>query len=881
MRRIASLKNFGIYFVLIVILLITPGSTSSVFDGLPLSSIPELFVLLVLIFSGTSKSFKLNFRALCKKINHRYLLAFALVLVVSIPIKSISKNIVPIGRFDGCYHSYVRSDDMAVPRCEPFFSSKFEGGRSRLDKNIDFKGLNYPLRDINVSGSNWNLSFVNNEQFLGRYGNYEQVKHPFRVNWKGEFSVEIEQGYIPITYVGFGSIRIDSNVTKLPSNFGSPKTEWVFVSRGKHEIEVDYSYTSLQMKPVNGVDYATYGYYATIRIGKPQAAPVAIADVLSGWAVSPEKFERFEKILYISASGNKKEIQQAVSRVDVFSYLGVSYSNPFIGFSTNGVPPNIETKIVGITAGGKRNVILRGDGKKWIEEPAVSQGKLWYRIDDSFDSGEKFGTLQPLVKRSGLGILVTAIDVLTALSMLGITCLLAWSFRRHWIAYVYLLCAIFTHIYFLNSKIGWGYDGVEGSALIYVSAFFIFGVLSILIFLSPDSFLSVGLLGAIYLAIDRIIHINPGMRIDYFSPIVGKSPASNLGAVFFRPGATDWLIHASNTRSSLFRGLLFGNEPVFYLQPGYRYFAPIFHYVFGDGDVRLSIAVMFAVFAGFIFLLSVCVENVQGIFDKIFSTVLLAVALFFGSSWVISYFVLVQTTEIPTWPLFLFSAYFLIKSNSSTARLVLPGVMLGLATCMRPNQVIGHGVFLIVFSLFADREFRARKTIGRLIQRLVAMGVVSSLPLVHNLYFGHRFVLFSTSRAGGSFDFSEAPDHLMRYLYVFTRPLRSSDLTSQGIMGAPGGAGYSRPLYFAIAALLIAWVVSMIRSLRIKRISNFALLSPVMYLLPIIPYHAYFPRHAIVFWLALFAAIVMVEYSPESELSSQNQTFKDYPITHF
>ena len=179
-----------------------------------------------------------------------------LIFGIAIPAKfALGHSDLPSGRFDACYHSFVRSDDMKVPECEPFFSAKFEGGRSRLDSAVNFHGLNYPLRDINASGSNWNLSFINNEQFLGRYGNYEQVRHPFRANWVGEFSVSEDSGFIPVTYVGYGSIMIDSSITRLPAHYGTPRTEWVAVSKGIHSIEIDYSFTSLQMKPVNGVDY--------------------------------------------------------------------------------------------------------------------------------------------------------------------------------------------------------------------------------------------------------------------------------------------------------------------------------------------------------------------------------------------------------------------------------------------------------------------------------------------------------------------------------------------------------------------------------------------------------------------------------------------------
>jgi hypothetical protein len=883
MRKSDFFRNFEVYFFLVLALLVIPGNTSGVFNGLPLSSIPELSGCLILLFGILSAKFKSNFRHASVKVSLRFLVAIVLIFGIAIPAKfALKHSDLATGRFDACFHSYVRSDDMEVPECEPFFSAKFEGGRSRLDERVNFQGLNYPLRDINVSGSNWNLSFINNEQFLGRYGNYEQVRHPFRANWVGRFSVSENYGFIPVTYVGYGLIKIDSSITRLPAHYGTPRTEWVAVSKGIHSIEIDYSFTSLQMKPVNGVDYSSYGYYATLKVGEVQKDPTSIVNTLFGWAVDPKTFQRLDKILLVE---NEQVVQQIIPSIDgayVAGYLGVEFDNPFIGFSILDALPRSGSRIVGVGSDGRQHELLRGDGSTWLEQPAVSGEKLWYRIDGSLNSGEQFGDLKPLSPEHGLGVLVSVLDALIGFLLLGVLGLLAWSFRKYWAGYALLLGGILTHKFLLQSKIGWGYDGVEGSAMLYTSVLVVLAVLVYAVFLHPKSFLSLGLFGALYLAIDRITQINPGMRYDHFLPVTGKSFASNLSAVFFRSTATDWTIHAANTRSALFRGLLFGNEPVFYLQPGYRYFAPIFQYLFGDGDVRLSIAVMFATLVGLVLLLNVFVENSRTVFDKCITSIFLAGALFFATSWVMSYFILVQTTEIPTWPLMLLGSYVAIRRKNSKAGLTIPGMMFGLAVCMRPNQIIGHVVLLLVLSLVIDFGVTPVKKLIHLTQRFVAMGVVSALPLIHNLYFGNQFVVFSTSRAGGSFDLSAAPDHILRYLYVYTRPLRSGDLTSQGIMGLPGN-GYSKSIWIAMVVFLFIWIISVVQTARVRNIWKFmfAILVPFSYILPIIPYHAYFPRHAVVFWLSLFVVSVAMKDSLKSEFSREEKAFSNNSITHF
>ena len=135
MRKRDFIRNFELYFFLVAALLIIPGNTTGAFNGLPLSSIPELSGFLVLLFGILSSKFKSNFKQVSAKISPRYLVAFILIFGIAIPAKfALKHGDLPTGRFDACYHSYVRSDDMKVPECEPFFSAKFEGGRSRLDE---------------------------------------------------------------------------------------------------------------------------------------------------------------------------------------------------------------------------------------------------------------------------------------------------------------------------------------------------------------------------------------------------------------------------------------------------------------------------------------------------------------------------------------------------------------------------------------------------------------------------------------------------------------------------------------------------------------------------------------------------------------------------
>ena len=191
---------------------------------------------------------------------------------------------------------------------------------------------------------------------------------------------------------------------------------------------------------------------------------------------------------------------------------------------------------------------------------------------------------------------------------------------------------------------------------------------------------------------------------------------------------------------------------------------------------------------------------------------------------------------------------------------VVPGLLLGLATCMRPNQVLGHFFFLLVILLGNSRVFNYVGRLIKIVIGLISMGMVCALPLIHNLYYGKSFVLFSTSRAGKSFDWSFFPEFARHYLYIKAGPFQNIDLNPPNVMALPYGS--SRTLTIGLALLFGLWIWTVGEKL-INKTRNFLsfilLASPIVYLFPIIPYHAYFPRHAVVFWLAIFAVVVMSE----------------------
>ena len=856
-----------ILVVLCLLVILAHGNMSGFFDGMPLSNIPELCALLVVLsFSVSSNARNFTWKIFDGMPKRAGWMILGL-LVLTIPAKILTMSVIEENEsFDACYHSFVTSDDMLVPLCEPFFSSKFEGGRSRLDSSIQFRGQSYPFADLTSIGSNWNLAFVNNEQYAGRYGDFQQVRHPFRVNWMGSVTSNLEGGSIPIIYVGEGFVEIDGKKTYLKRHYGSPILVNVPITRGSHSIVVEYAFKSLLMKP-EFEQVEPLGFYATILVGQVSAADDS-AQTLLGWAADPLTKLPVDKVVIVDDNNDVQNVGASFDRADITTYFETQVQSGEYGFRLDNVFPRANSKIVAFVSDGTRFELAKFDGSNWQTKNNIKDNQLFFSFDSIVPSITSFVPLRAEGPSWSSRILVRTVDVLIGLVLAVLLGAILFVKRRSVYFVTGFLACIFVLEKYMGHFPGFGSDFVgapgEGSALLLTSvlATCVFAVLAI--FFNRSAFLAVGMIGSLYIAIDRIMKINPGMRWDSWVPVHGKSPVSNLGYTFFRPAASDWLIHAWNTRSALFRGVLFGNEPVFYLQPGYRYFAPIFHFIFGDSDIILSVAVLFVLIMSMFLLINRMVKEGDSLLSKLKAALISVAGVMIASSWVMIFFIVVQTTEIPTWPLFLFAVFVGMVRQNRISGAVVPGLLLGLATCMRPNQVLGHFFFLLVILLSNSQIVTFASRIKRLTIGYISMGMVSALPLIHNIYYGKRFVLFSTSRAGKSFDWSFFPEFVRHYLYIKAGPFQNIDLNPPNVMALPYGS--SRTLTIGLALLFIIWVWTFGEKLihRTRIFWSFMLLvSPIVYLFPIIPYHAYFPRHAVVFWLAIFAVIVMSE--PEAQ----------------
>jgi hypothetical protein len=212
-----------------------------------------------------------------------------------------------------------------------------------------------------------------------------------------------------------------------------------------------------------------------------------------------------------------------------------------------------------------------------------------------------------------------------------------------------------------------------------------------------------------------------------------------IGLVLLRSAGNDPLSYESQAYSILATGSLQGGEPVFYNVPAYRYLKFLEHAIFGDGNM-LAAAVLLAVFLGGVFRLFRDFVRRGSAWLHTALLIGLGGGLLFMIGYYCSTIIRDGLSEYGAWILFLWALPALFANRSGFG--IIGGMTaLSIAVTIRPDLLPGAlWIFLIV--AFANWRNQARN----ICIAAAAAICISLLPLAHNLYFGHQWVLFTTSQ---------------------------------------------------------------------------------------------------------------------------------------
>jgi hypothetical protein len=224
--------------VLLVLLLLVPSANYQVFDGLPLSRVPEFVALALLIPLLVSRAL----RRLHARWTGRWP-RIVKVLAVAAGAGALGAKLLLLASgthqgFLACYQTPL--DPPTTGPCERSFENAlFRFAVTRVDREIRF------------GPDDWDLGFLNSVRFDRHYMGAEQRlrwRLPIQASWQG--TVERPGPWVArVTYTGEAVLLVDPQgpaavraVNRLLPHYGPPRTVMVPMPAGRHLLRVEYRF---------------------------------------------------------------------------------------------------------------------------------------------------------------------------------------------------------------------------------------------------------------------------------------------------------------------------------------------------------------------------------------------------------------------------------------------------------------------------------------------------------------------------------------------------------------------------------------------------------------------------------------------------------------
>jgi len=208
---------------------------------------------------------------------------------------------------------------------------------------------------------------------------------------------------------------------------------------------------------------------------------------------------------------------------------------------------------------------------------------------------------------------------------------------------------------------------------------------------------------------------------------------------------SDWLANAGNARAVLLESSLRAGEDVFWFRAGPRYLLAAGQFLLGENALLIGIV---SLALGFVVILALASRFVNahpypaGYLIGAFTAF---IGLIFLGDQIIVAFAFFVSSEYPTWIALLGTTTYLLNSQHEprTWKIVGQAAMLAALVHFRPNNVLVSVVFFVLLVLLKTDRTNSHVRLQQTISATVAFICVISLSLLHNLYYGGQFVVFS------------------------------------------------------------------------------------------------------------------------------------------
>jgi hypothetical protein len=837
-------------------LLAIPGSGFLRFDGLPFSSKSEFAVIAVTCCVLFSSEIRNRFRSMLSSNHGQTKRWINTILIAAIILKFFTFVLAPHGDgFESCYRS-IYSPPRQEVLCEKSFEAPFiQDARitgldqiTRMEPVINF-GSSRKAGNLGASETTWRLPFVNefprfDAQWLDRF--------PFTAKFVSYIKVK-NDSFIPVQFVGEISVLINDNITSAIS-YEQESIILIPVKKGTQKIQFDYKFADLEISEIPDRQPPIRGPWARLFVGKPIRESGLIANLtlnIRGWAINQDTRQAPSTIEIRNQADETIAVVTPSPRPDVAKAFGnKNYTNSGFDFVIPDIGLSEKNKHFGLFATypdgqiipiGKVSQTQNKSNFFTIAEiaPANQPGNS-VSIDFatfSIDTNNAPPLIPAMTKNSRLTVIAfSLLDLLVFLGIFLNIVFLILALKRNSRELIRLLVLsllsnlILTYLPFS----WWGYN----STVIPIA-------IGLLIGYSLWLNKSLNLIGTL----PGILAVVVGPTIYMARRFMGLADAPWWGFQLFRGRDSDWFVAQGYGRRIFIDASLNGGENLFYFQPATRYLVFIQHLLFGENDVLLGVLMGVSALTAVVFTARQALKHFSGSREQHLTTLFIVACFVMFTEQIFFSFAIAPSSEYPTWILIFVTFGVILRGSISQRAAIIATIMAALTAQFRPNQAIG-ALFLF---LLVQSELGTGKNLKRILDRfqlLIVFTTTMSLCLIHNLYYGGEFVLFSVT-GGPSSDFSYSA-----LLNIFSDENARAIFVNKLVVTFNYGWPPS-PRSLAFWALDLIWLLAVVRTIKLRDIGIkiwVVLIFPFAYFVPQIPYDfsrgGYHPRHVVAIQLA-------------------------------
>lgn len=845
-------RTWILWFALLAI----PGSGFLRFDGLPFSSKSEFAVLAISVTALFSGEFRKRFQILLSTKSCATRQWVNTVIFAAIILKFFTFVLAPHGDgFVSCYRS-IYSPPPPEVECEKSFEAPFlKDGRfgnfdqiTRMEPVINF-GPTRKDGGLGATQTTWRLPFINE---FPRFDALWLDRFPFTAKFASNINVK-NDSFIPIQFIGEISISID-NVTTSLSAYEQKSLFFIPVKKGLRKIQIDYKFADLEVSEIPDRQPPIRGLWAQLFVGKPITGKKLVTNLtlnIRGWSINQdlrdapstiEMRDEADKVIAIAKPSTRPDVAKAFGDEKyansgfVFKVDDITVSGTKNNFELFANYPDGKT----IQIGKISHALKVSNNFSIIEVTPINQFGNQVSIDIatfSLDPSNASPLIPALTKNSRLLVIVfNLLDLLVLLGIFSVISILILALNSNLRELIRLsvLCLLSNLIITWLPFSWWGY----GSTVIPI-------VIGLLIGYSLHLNKSLNLIGVL----PGILAIIAGPIIDVARRFMGLGDAPWWGFQLFRGRDSDWFVYQGYARRIFIDNSLNGGENIFYFQPATRYLVFIQHLLFGENDVLLGILLGVGALAAVVFVARETLKHFPDSPNQLIATVFIIACFVMFTEQIFFSFAIAPSSEYPTWILIFVTFGIIMRGKISQPLAITATILAALTAQFRPNQAFGAlFLFLLIQSELAT-DNNSKHLLNR-IRLLIVFASTMGLCLIHNLYYGGEFVLFSVT-GGPSSDFSYSAlfnifsDENARAVFV-------NKLETTFNFGWPPS-----PRSLSFWVLDFIWLLAVVRSIRLRDVGIkiwIVLVFPLAYFVPQIPYDfsrgGYHPRHVVAIQLA-------------------------------